>query len=100
MAQIGFLPASVTVDAIGQAQLQAIAEAMNASPQAQLTLNAYAVTSGSGEARRISLNRALAVRSKLAELGIQPARIFVRALGDDLPSGIKGGHDRVDAILQ
>ena len=99
LAQVNFLPSSQNVDSVGQAQLQAIAEAMQMGPQTRLLLNAYAKASNEPESRRISLNRALMVRTKLAELGIQPSRIDVQALGEDTPSGIDGGHDRVDAIL-
>jgi outer membrane protein OmpA-like peptidoglycan-associated protein len=47
-------------------------------------------------ARRISLSRAMAVRSALVADGVPSARIFVRALGD--PHG-DGPPDRVDVNL-
>ena len=100
LSQVSFPAAGTTIDEAGQAALQKVADAMNADPAAQLTLNAYAGSYSSGDARRISLHRALAVRSKLAALGIQPARIHVRALGQDRPQDVDGGPDRVDAILQ
>lgn len=99
MAQVNFLPASQVVDSVGQAQLRAVADAMNMDAKATLMLNAYANASNASESRRISMNRALAVRSKLAEYGIQPARIEVNALGNDTPSDIDGSDDRVDAII-
>ena len=48
-------------------------------------------------ARRISLSRAMAVRSALVADGVPSARIFVRALGEQYGSG---PPDRVDISIQ
>lgn len=61
----------------------------------RLQVRAYAGASGEdkGSARRSSLKRALAVRSRLIEGGIRSTRIDVRALG---VAGDEGPADRVD----
>ena len=63
----------------------------------RLQLNAYASDkdSSASAARRLSLSRALAVRSFLIELGINSTRIDVRALGSKTETG---SADRVDLI--
>ncbi len=64
----------------------------------RLQLKAYASASGgtASAARRLSLSRALSVRSYLIEKGVRSTRIDVRALGlaDD-----GGPEDRVDVLL-
>lgn len=64
----------------------------------RLQLKAYA--GGTGEtlssARRLSLSRALSVRSFLIEQGIRSTRIDVRALGRAEDSG---PPERVDIVL-
>ena len=60
---------------------------------------AYASIDGKSEsqARRLSLSRALAVRSRLIGAGIRSTRIDVRALG----SRVNGGKaNRVDLLLK
>lgn len=61
----------------------------------RLQVRAYAGATGedAGSARRSSLKRALAVRSRLIEGGIRSTRIDVRALG---AAGDDGPADRVD----
>lgn len=64
----------------------------------RLQLLAYAdgTTSSGSQARRLSLSRALAVRSYLIEKGIRSTRIDVRALGNQ----VKGSPaDRVDIVI-
>lgn len=63
----------------------------------RVQLRAYADKSGgnASKARRLSLSRALAVRSYLIESGLRSTRIDVRALGA-VPDG--GPADRVDVI--
>jgi len=60
------------------------------------TLTAYAgldAASSPREARRLSLSRALTMRDYLTTKGVSSARIDVRALGANVPSG---DADRVD----
>ena len=52
------------------------------NPSQRVTLKSYATGDGNGTARRVSLSRALAVRSYLMDLGISGNRIDVRALGN------------------
>lgn len=72
---------------------------MAGSTDARLKLSAYA--SGSPETisqtRRLSLSRALAVRSYLIEQGVKSTRIDVLALGNQVEGG--GSADRVDLAV-
>jgi outer membrane protein OmpA-like peptidoglycan-associated protein len=80
-------------------QLDQVATRANRDESARLQLLAYA--SGSGDAasraRRLSLSRALAVRSYLIDKGVRSTRIDVRALGNRVEGG--GDPDRVDVIV-
>ncbi|MBT4166560.1 MAG: OmpA family protein, partial [Rhodospirillaceae bacterium] len=69
-----------------------------AATEARLQLKAYAEGSGNdtSKARRLSLSRALAVRSFLIENGLRSTRIDVRALGIARDGG---APDRVDILL-
>ena len=64
----------------------------------RLLLQAYAAASqaGTSGSRRLSLARALEVRSYLIRKGLKSTRIDVRALGT---SAASGPADRVDIIL-
>lgn len=64
--------------------LDPIAVAVSADDDMRIQLRAYAGGDGisASKARRLSLSRALAVRSYLIEQGVQSTRIDVRALGD------------------
>lgn len=79
-----------------QAGLQAIAETLKESGRENVQLLAYGSGASVSAARRLSLGRALAVRSKLMELGVDNRQIEVRALGE--PEG-GGPSDRVDLLL-
>ncbi len=61
----------------------------------RLQLKAYASGGTASAARRMSLNRALTVRSYLIAQGIRSTRIDVRALG----IADEGPPDRVDLLL-
>lgn len=79
--------------------LTELAHRATADPALQLQLLAYASgdEENSSKARRLSLSRALAVRSFLIDQGIHSTRIEVRALGNKVPGG---PPDRVDLIEQ
>jgi hypothetical protein len=68
-----------------------------APPGDATTFNVLAYAPGKPDdpstARRISLSRAMAVRSALVASGVPSARIFVRALGEQFGDG---PPDRVD----
>lgn len=78
--------------------LEAVARRMEADPQLYLQLLAYAEGSEeeASKARRLSLSRALAVRSYLMNYGVRSTRIEVRALGNKVPDG---PADRVDLVI-
>ena len=81
-----------------KAALDAVAQRMDQDESLRLQLLAYA--GGNDEtasrARRLSLSRALAVRSYLIDRGVRSTRIDVRALGNRSEGG---SPDRVDVIV-
>lgn len=83
------------MDQAAREQLQTIAQRLQGNESLRVQLLAYAGGEGmsSSQARRLSLSRALAVRSHLIEQGIRSTRMDVRALGD---TGKDGPDDRVD----
>ncbi len=80
-----------------EGQLSDLADSMGGDGAARLQLKAFASADGSSAsaARRLSLSRALAVRSYLIDAGVQSTRIDVRALGAKFESG---PPDRVDIV--
>ncbi len=87
-SEVRFTAGDANLSDDGKGRLDRIADAMKANGQSRLQLLAYAVEDGSpSKSRRLSLSRALAVRSYLINKGVQSARIDVRALGDSVPSG-------------
>ncbi len=67
-----------------KAGLKTLAAKLKGQPALRLQLKAYAggESLSSGKARRLSLSRALSVRSYLIENGVRSTRIDVRALGN------------------
>jgi outer membrane protein OmpA-like peptidoglycan-associated protein len=89
-------PADGSRDALAR-----LAEQLVATPSRRVEIQAYAAGTGSetensNEARRMSLDRALAVRSGLVQRGVQSNRVTVRSLGN---VGGEGPPDRVDVVL-
>ena len=81
--------------------LSRLAVQLSATPNRRVQIMAYAVgadsaTENSNDARRLSLDRALAVRSGLVQQGVRSTQVTVRALGN--PGG-EGPPDRVDILL-
>ncbi|MCR9212157.1 MAG: OmpA family protein [Proteobacteria bacterium] len=76
-------------------KIQSIYEQLS-TDQRTVQLIAYATANNNSAARRLSLGRALAVRSKLLELGMSNKQIEVRALGS--PQG-EDPSDRLDLVL-
>lgn len=74
-----------------------IKQLTEAAPPGETTFNVLAYAPGKTDdpstARRVSLSRAMAVRSALVADGVPSARIFVRALGEQYGDG---PPDRVD----
>jgi len=96
--RLGFDSGSAAISDDTETQLEGVAKSMKQDGNLRLQLLAYA---GGGaqtpsQARRLSLSRALAVRSKLIEKGIRSTRINVRALGNKSEGG---PPDRVDIII-
>jgi outer membrane protein OmpA-like peptidoglycan-associated protein len=98
MVRLGFKGGEAKLPAPAIKQLDGVISKLTKQTTLRLQLLAYAdgaTTSGS-QARRLSLSRALAVRSYLIEKGIRSTRIDVRALGNQ----VKGSPaDRVDVII-
>lgn len=78
--------------------LAPLVTALASSPTSRARVTGYATTQGDSRvrARRLSLSRALAVRSHLISLGIDGMRIDVQALGDKASGG---PADRVDVMI-
>jgi outer membrane protein OmpA-like peptidoglycan-associated protein len=74
--------------------LDQVVTRLNSDPALRVRIEAYASggSAGKSRARRLSLSRALAVRSYLLDKGIATERVDVRALGT--PNS--GNSDRVD----
>ncbi len=71
---------------------------MKGNPDIRVQVQAYATPSDEGQssARRLSLTRAMTVRSYLIEHEIDPRRIDIRALGEQTGPG---PQDRVDLVF-
>ncbi len=94
LASIAFAPQSVELNEAGQRSLVALAERLATEPGSRLEILSYASADGATmSARRISLNRALAVRSFLIKQGVGSQRMIVKALGTLAGTG---PADRVD----
>jgi outer membrane protein OmpA-like peptidoglycan-associated protein len=81
-------------------ELDRLAGTMGGNEAQRLQVVAYAAgqANNTTAARRLSLSRALAVRSYLIDKGIRSTRIDVRAMG--APEGANSGPaDRVDLVL-
>lgn len=97
-AQVLFNSDDTKLSADGQTVLGGVISKLNADESQRVQLMAYAAGDDltSSKARRISLSRALSVRSYLIENGIRSTRIDVRALGDKAENDPK---NRVDVNL-
>jgi outer membrane protein OmpA-like peptidoglycan-associated protein len=97
-AQVAFAPNVTDMPDQAKSTLNGVIRAMKADEQIRVQLVAYAsgLPDQASQARRISLSRAIGVRSYLIEQGIKSARIDVRALGNRTDSG--GPPDRVDVV--
>jgi len=69
----------------------------NETPRIQLVAFAAGTAETASQARRLSLSRALAVRTYLIDQGVRGNRMDVRALGNKVEDG--GPADRVDIIV-
>lgn len=98
--RLSFDGGSAALSDVARQELDRLASTMAGSEAQRLQVVAYASSQGNNTsaARRLSLSRALAVRSYLIDKGIRSTRIDVRAMGT--PEGAAGGPaDRVDLVL-
>ena len=84
-----FAPGSSDLTAAARKSLDRIATQLNSNESIRMQLMAYAGERkmSASKARRLSLSRALAVRSHLIKKGVRGTRIDVRALGNKVPTG-------------
>jgi len=89
---------SATLSDSARAALDSLAAQLAGNEQ-RLKVVAYAAgqANNASQARRLSLSRALAVRSYLIDKGIRSTRIDVQAMG--APENASGPADRVDLSL-
>lgn len=95
---IAFAVGAATLTDQAKQDLSNIAQTLSANTDLRLQIVAYASGSddNASQARRLSLARALAVRSYLIDAGVRSTRMDVRALGNKFDSG---PGDRVDLII-
>ena len=98
LSLLAFARGSAKLDNAARKNLKAVAEGVAKDRKLRLQLLAYAGSRSvtASQARRLSLSRALAVRSYLIEQGVRSTRIDVRALGNKSEAG---PTDRVDVIV-
>jgi outer membrane protein OmpA-like peptidoglycan-associated protein len=96
--QVLFGEDSSDLTTVAKGALKGVADMMKAKPDVRLQLLAYADGEGitPSKARRLSLSRALAVRSYLIDNGVRSTRIDVRALGNKQGDG---PGNRVDVTI-
>lgn len=98
LGEIAFPAGAADLPADGKSVLDQAVAQLKHDESARLQIVAYASggdDSGS-QARRLSLSRALAVRSYLIDQGVRSTRMDVRALGNRVSGG---AADRVDILL-
>lgn len=96
ISTLSFAAGTDQLDKNGVEIVEKLARILAAHDDARITLLSYASTGidrSPREARKLSLNRALAIRSLLTGKGIPTNRVDVRPMGANVPSG---DMDRVD----
>lgn len=96
--RISFEPEQSSLSPESTASIKQLAASVPSSVDSTFSVQAYAPGKADdpSTARRVSLSRAMAVRSALVADGVPSARIFVRALGDQYGDG---PSDRVDIAV-
>jgi len=96
---IPFEPDGAILSDASRNAMVALSKRMTNDAALSVQLLAYAEgdEDNASKARRLSLSRALAVRSFLIDQGVHSTRIEVRALGNKVPDG---PADRVDVLVQ
>jgi len=97
-ARIIFESGSANLNDAAKAELDALALLLKGDADIRVQLQAYAAGTDetAPDARRLSLSRALKVRSHLIDQGVRSTRMDVRALGVKAEGG---PADRVDAVI-
>jgi len=97
LSTIAFDKESARLPDTARDTLAHLASRMTEDATLEVQLLAYAAgdEESASKARRLSLSRALAVRSFLIDQGVRSTRIEVRALGNKVP---QGAPDRVDIV--
>jgi outer membrane protein OmpA-like peptidoglycan-associated protein len=98
IGKIDFTNGAAELPANGRALLDRAVAELKRDDAARLQIVAYATggDEAGSQARRLSLSRALAVRSYLIDQGVRSTRMDVRALGNRSPDG---PADRVDMVV-
>jgi len=96
--RLAFSGGSSRLSSAVETDLMALAKTLKADADLRLQLKAYAAGTKEtvSRARRLSLSRALSVRSFLIKQGVRSTRIDVRALGNKTGGG---PADRVDIFV-
>lgn len=96
--RIQFGPGASDLPETAEPSIQELAGLMAREPSLRLQLLAFATGTKetASQARRLSLNRALAVRGALIDAGVRSTRIDVRALGNKTE---ESPADRVDILV-
>jgi outer membrane protein OmpA-like peptidoglycan-associated protein len=96
--QVLFAPASARLESDAKTVLGPVSAALAKNSKLRVELKAYARGNAEtvSQARRLSLSRALAIRSHLIKGGVRATRIDVRALGSKVPNGVP---NRVDLLV-
>ena len=97
-SRILFDAGSANLNDAAKAELDALATQLKSDTGIRVQLQAYAAGTDetAPDARRLSLSRALKVRSHLIDQGVRSTRMDVRALGVKAEGG---PADRVDAVV-
>ncbi len=87
----------ISIDAAAESELIGLAGYLNHNQAQRVVLQAHAGDSdqGSSHARRLSLSRAIAIRTFLVDRGVPVERIYLRPLGSEFEDG---PPDRVDIL--
>jgi outer membrane protein OmpA-like peptidoglycan-associated protein len=96
LGSVPFAPGGSELPAAARPVLDRLASRLDSDGKSRIELLAYASGSNlNSRARRLSLDRAIAVRAYLATRGVPETRVIVRALGN----GEAGdGGDRVEIV--
>lgn len=85
-ANVNFVSGSAELVPESVPQVEALADTLNSHPGVNIRIEGH--TDGVGDVaanKQLSLGRAIAVRSKLAQRGVEPSRVDVVGVGDDMP---------------